>query len=80
MRVLTDSRRDLRMCYTARMLRTAMQDEMDQLKRELDGIVAAYLARMQAIGRKQDDALRQFAHELERLEVERIKEKIGKQV
>jgi hypothetical protein len=62
------------------MLRTAMQDEMDMLRKELDGIVAAYLARMQTLGRKQDAALKEFANELEKLEVQRMKEAISKQV
>ena len=62
------------------MLRTALQDEMDMLRKELDGIVAAYSARMQTLGRKQDVVLKEFANELEKLEVQRMKDTISKQV
>jgi len=62
------------------MLQTAAQQEMDQLREELDEIVAAYTARMRALGRRQDEALKQFAHDLERMEVQKIQASIRDKV
>ena len=62
------------------MLQTAVQQEMELLKNELDEIVSAYMAKMSALGRRQDDALKQFAHDLERMEVQRIKTSIRDKV
>jgi len=62
------------------MLQTAVQQEMELLKNELDEIVSAYMERMQALGRRQDEALKQFAHDLERMEVEKIKSSIRNKV
>ncbi|GEM_PF-3229787 len=62
------------------MLRTELQAELELLKEELDDVLQTYASRMRRLGFEQEKILKDFAYELERLEVAQMERDLRKRL